>query len=259
MYLKKFNFILFISLFTLTSCTDDANSLKDDNILKSISSAEELPFSKIKEMAQQHNTILRNIHTEFGDVSDYSKNEEELLTLSLFNDLDINTNINQEDAISFSENVRSVEDVITLLPHEYEKEYIRQIRTILYNSENLEDLNNEVNIIVDNIINDQREMYKTPLLLYAETIKTSAEYWAPENIGGLGYGDEILNNNKMLKSDSNWQSVAETDGQAIATGMIGLAAYGAWGVMFGPAGFALTGASLLWVVGEVALSSAMWG
>lgn len=256
MNFKKFNLIVFI---TLISCTDEANSLKDDNLVKSNGNVEELSLSKIKEMAQQHNTILRSIHTEHGNVSDYDKKEEETLTLNLFNDLAISDSINQEDAISFSKNVRSVEDFIELLPHEYEKEYIRQIRTALYNSGNLEVLNSQLNIIVDKIINDGREMYKTPLLLYAETIKASSEYWAPENIGGSGYGDAILSNNKMIKSDGSWQSVAETDGQAIATGMIGLAAYGAWGVMFGPAGFALTGASPLWVVGEAALSSVMWG
>lgn len=61
------------------------------------------------------------------------------------------------------------------------------------------------------------------------------------------------------KGKKNWKNVAIADAQGMTTGMLGVAAYGAWGVMFGPAGFALTGGAFVWVAVESAMASALFG
>jgi len=54
------------------------------------------------------------------------------------------------------------------------------------------------------------------------------------------------------------RDVVETDAKALSAGMIGLAAYGSWGLLFGPVGFALTGASFIGIVVGSAFSSAVF-
>ena len=135
---------------------------------------------------------------------------------------------------------------------------MQNITSTLYASNNHQELSDDLDVIINTINEDSRDFFKTPLKLYAETLKESAYYWWSAEKGGSGIGYKVMQKRGKTVSMKTMQSAAETDGKAISGGMIGIAAYGTWGVLFGPVGFALTGASFIAVVVGSAYCSAVF-
>ena len=125
-----------------------------------------------------------------------------------------------------------------------------EIDKILDSSTNYSMISNRIDSINKVIDEDEREMFKTPILLYSETTKLPYYYWASEDLGCSGDGQFFLKNIEA-------KTVAKADGRAAAAGFIGLAAYGSWGVIFGPSGFALTGVAVGCVAVNAAIASAL--
>lgn len=231
-----------------------------------IDGIEELPHDKILEMAKMHNEILNDIHMTRGDVYLYGESERLELIEDLYNIYmyDFREDITLDKVVDFSGNLTVVGKPQDLLIYGYEKEYIDQADQILFNSSNVGELSESLDKLVEDVKFDKRKMFKTPILLYIETLKESSFYWASVEEGGDGFGFSLLvKRNSYSGRDKNkkidWKNIAKADAQGMTTGMLGVAAYGAWGVMFGPAGFALTGGALVWVAVESAMSSALFG
>ncbi|WP_372473378.1 hypothetical protein AB4865_11155 [Capnocytophaga sp. ARDL2] len=248
---------------------DEVELKKLNNIrqkkLNQMDSFEELSYEQIMKMANMHNEILNNIHMSRGDVYLYSENEKLELVEDLYNTyMSDFRDITLKQVVDFSKNVAGVEKSQDLLIYDWEKMYIDQANQILFDSSDIGDLNMSLDKLVGDVKSDNRKMFKTPILLYIETLKESSFYWASVEEGGSGLGFSLLKKRSPYfmsnkKGKKNWKNVAIADAQGMTTGMLGVAAYGAWGVMFGPAGFALTGGAFVWVAVESAMASALFG
>lgn len=224
---------------------------------KTSSENQEFSLEEIKQMAENHNIYLERIHDEYGDIVDYTEAQSDEVLRNYVIELGFTDEEEIQKIIDFKHNVNSVNSFKDILTDETEKNYVDLIDQALESSINVEDLEAKINVVENQILSEKDgEIYKTPLLIYAETIKSSAFYWAPVNLGGSGKGTLILANRGNNQSQQ-WRKVAQTDGRALAVGFTGMAIYGAWGVLFGPVGFALTGASVAFVVVNAGLASAL--
>lgn len=215
---------------------------------KSNSGNLELSMEEINNIAEMHNVKLAHIHDQSYSLSELEQKQDSIL---LSYDYE---SVSNQDMLNWSANVgdvNSIESFKGLFDFEYEKDYIQAIDNIIATSENYSTLSYSIDSICDVIVNDAREMRKTPIILFGKTSKESFFYWAPTSIGGSGDGQNYIGN-------ATERSVARADGMAAAGGFLYLAGYGAWGALFGPAGFALGGAAVVAVGVRAGIASALY-
>ncbi|WP_353159334.1 hypothetical protein [Myroides odoratus] len=260
----KTTFVGIVCLLFFVKCSDDVKDIEGKNYQTKNDNNIELSIDQISEMAKMHNRILKDIHLNRGDVYLYDENEKLELTRDMYRRhmSGFEREMELEAVINFSRNVARVDNPADLLIYDYEKRYLAEANEVLHRSANLNELNRSLDRVAASVMSDEREMYKTPILLYIETLKESSYYWASVEEGGEGFGFSLLESrttNSAVKTKRNWRNTAIADAQGMTTGMLGLAAYGAWGVMFGPATFALGAGALVWVAVESAMASALFG
>lgn len=245
--------VLILIYIFIVSCTDTNEVIKNQ--------VNELELFEIQRMAEDHNIYLNDIHDNYGDISLKTSIETQEVRSYLFAKY-----VGESDTaeyFNFSRKVQKVQNVSDLLENVIEKAYFNRIKLKLEESKSLgiEELCDQIDFIMAEVQLDKRDFFKTPILLYAETIKKSAYYWAPESIGGSGIGANIIAKRAAFrnKNTADWRNIVETDASYMAIGMIGLVSYGSWEVLFGPDKFALGDAALIWVSSEAALSSALFG
>lgn len=257
--LTKVNIItlsLTIIISTLLSCNAD-NTHEEVGQSKELWRKMELSNSEIKNMALDHNVHLGKIYSKMYDFKSKKTGNEQFEEMKI----QLIAGFAESNEIiaycEFFDNVRNA-NLEDLLENEFEKEYVRSITSTLNSSSNHQELKDNLDLIISEIDNDSRDFFKTPLKLYAETLKESAYYWWSTEKGGSGIGYKIMEKRGKNRSMRTMRNVAETDAKAISAGMIGIAAYGSWGVLFGPVGFALTGASFIGVAVGSAFASAVF-
>lgn len=255
---------LFIASSIIISCSSDDNPNEQTSVNTEQSSRSrelwrtmELSNVEIKQMASDHNTSLKNIFDEKYDFDSKKTESEQFGEIKVALIKEFADASEQQAYNEFFDNVRNV-NLVDLLENDFEKNYVDDITKKLNSSANHQELSNSLDLIIASIDQDKRDFFKTPLKLYAETIKESAYYWWPTEIGGSGVGYEVMQKRGKTVTKTTMNRAAETDGKALSAGMIGVATYGAWGVMFGPVGFALTGASFIGVVVGSAFASAVF-
>ena len=251
-----------------TSCSSDNNLDNSSNEQMSVNTENfsrnselwrtmELSNAEIKQMASDHNKYLTKIFDETYDFNSNKTENEQFTEIKIDLIREFSTASEEQAYNEFFDNVRNI-NLEDLLENDFEKDYVQNIKSVLYSSSNHQELSNNLDIIITIIDNDERDFFKTPLKLYAETIKESAFYWWPTEIGGSGIGYEVMQKRGKAITRTAMNRAAETDAKALSGGMIGIAAYGTWGVLFGPVGFALTGASFIGVVVGSAFASAVF-
>jgi hypothetical protein len=248
---------LLATFFLVISCTSDNNSNDDVSVNNELWRTMELSDLEIKKMASDHNVYLKKIYDKmYNFKSSKTENDQfEDIKIELIEEFSDESEV--QSYSEFIDNVRNV-NLEDLLENDFEKEYVQNITSTLYASNNHQELSDDLDVIINTINEDSRDFFKTPLKLYAETLKESAYYWWSAEKGGSGIGYKVMQKRGKTVSMKTMQSAAETDGKAISGGMIGIAAYGTWGVLFGPVGFALTGASFIAVVVGSAYCSAVF-
>ena len=249
-YYLKVAFTALIGL-ALFSCTSEP--LQVFELWKSM----ELSDNEIKSMALSHNDFLSDIYISKYDFNS-SKNESlqfKDIKIKLIRDFAAE---NEVLAYSiFFDNIKNV-NLEQLFQNDFEVDYVNQIRAALNTATNHNTLVRNINEIIFEIDEDKREFFKTPMKLYAQTLIESSFYWWSEENGGSGIGYKVLKKRGKNMTMKTMRDVVETDAKALSAGMIGLAAYGSWGLLFGPVGFALTGASFIGIVVGSAFSSAVF-
>lgn len=250
LYKKRIIYLLFTSTLLFSCTSEPYHELERWKTM-------ELSNSEIKSMALSHNDYLSNIYKNLYDFNS-SKNESQQ-----FKDIKISLikEFAPEDEYSaysvFFDNVKDV-NLEELFQNDFEIQYVSNIKKALNTATNHSSLVENINEILIEIDSDDRDFFKTPLKLYAQAMVESSYYWWSEDIGGSGIGYKILKRRGKKMAMKTMRDVVETDAKALSAGMIGLAAYGSWGLLFGPVGFALTGASFIGVVVGSAFSSAVF-
>ncbi len=258
-----FSSILTLMILMLTiSCSNDSiqNSLDNTPEVQntsymrvSNSGYEEWSMEEITNFAQSHNDYLADIHNNYGDVINFNESEREAILVNYWAEMGYSDQETIDNAQEFYDKLSSLESLKQLYENQEEKNYVDEIDSALESAIDLADLNEKLNIIENDIQNNESEnVYKTPLLIYAETLKKSAYYWAPIELGGQGNGSDILYERGGTAARGKWGKVTKADGLAAAGGFMALATYGYYLAFFGPVGATIATTSL----GMIALGSA---
>jgi hypothetical protein len=154
------------------ACTSDEDNQKGTGNINPI------------EVGKLHNQYLSQAMHTLNKSSNLSKS-------SIFMNLDIE-NLTEAEKQEILDNVSSVslEQMKTItfsqLNTQLAKNYYEQVDSALDNSNTLQDLNNSIDLVIELINNDLNGTDWDIVMVYAETIKASAEFWFPANKGGLG-------------------------------------------------------------------------
>lgn len=247
----------------METSTMQSQEIQNDNYtMKSTSENEEWTMEQITNFAQAHNDYLSDIHSNYGDIINLTATEREAIRVNYLADMGYTDQETIDNSKEFFDKLSSLESLNQLYENQEERNYVDLIDDAFEDAVDIDELNYKLNVIENTIQNDKSEIvYKTPLLIYAETLKKSAYYWAPVELGGQGNGSTILFNREGTTGKAKWKKVTKADGLAAAGGFMALATYGAYLTFFGPAGAVIATSSLAmialgsaWASGIAAMS-----
>lgn len=147
-----------------------------------------------------HNEYLSQAMSNSAKNSSLSKS-------SIFMDLDIE-NLTDEQKAEIIQNVSNIspeqmkEITFSFFENPLAEEYYNMVDNALTNSSSYSELSYEIDNIKLLVNSNLNGKDWDIVMIYAETIKASAEFWFPENIGGSGKGYS-LRTSKMANKGAN--------------------------------------------------------
>lgn len=142
-----------------------------------------------------------------------------------------------------SDEMKSV--VISKLSSQKAVDFYNSVEMAVDNSADYQTLNSNLNVIKNNVIKNLSGNDLDYVLVQLETIRASAYFWTPKELGGSGSGNNYMQNNSM-KADST----IKKDGRGAGYGMVCwsfsafLGPVGAAGLIYGAVSGALVSSFL---------------
>ncbi len=156
------------------------------------------------------------LHNEYLAQAMKTENKNNSLSkTSVFMGLDIQ-NLTDEQKAEIIQVTSSVtpeqmkEITFSKLTNPLAKDYYNMVDEALDESNSIQDLNNRITDITTLINSNLNGQDWDIVMIYAETIKSSAEFWFPENLGGKGLGFS-MRISKMAKKGANVSKTRVSD------------------------------------------------